>query len=505
MSKLFPACLVLCIVTSTAVIAQTTTNQEGAVPTLVRFSSRLAGMNNSTVRVHFVLYPEQFGGLQLWSETHDVTTDAEGKYTVLLGSNSTAGMPLAAFRDNSPRWLSVQRDGSPEEPRVLLVSVPYALKAGDADLIGGHPVTDFVLRSALSEVNLATKQAEASLAQPEPSVAVNTTTGTANFVSKFLDASGNIGNSLLFDNGASMGIGTTTPDLAVQGNRTLTLFSPTQASGMEFGSGTNTNTGQVGVFAFVATNSSSTGSNRRVAFFDALLNTTDPSYGGTLRFGTKPPGGSLTTRMVIGSTGNVGIANAVPAFPLDVAGIIHSSTGGFRFPDGSTQTSAATSTGFVDLTTAQSIDGTKTFTSTVNASISGTAGNVTGVVAVLNGGTGITSSGSAGNFLRSNGAGWTSSAIQPADISGFQHMRIDSGSLCTTVATAGQSCVTGAVAWPVAFADTNYTVSCTGRLGAGRASLSVNSTSAASITLIITALTNNAASFAGVDCIAVHD
>jgi hypothetical protein len=77
--------------------------------------------------------------------------------------------------------------------------------------------------------------------------------------------------------------------------------------------------------------------------------------------------------------------------------------------------------------------------------------------------------------------------------------------LCTTVATAGQSCVTGAVAWPVAFADTNYTVSCTGRLGAGRASLSVNSTSAASITLIITALTNNAASFAGVDCIAVHD
>ncbi len=505
MSKLLPACLVLCILTVATAIAQTTANQEGAVPTVVRFSARLAGMNTATVRVHFVLYSEQFGGLQLWSETHNVTTDEQGRYTVLLGSNSTTGLPLEAFRDNSPRWLSVQRDGSPEEPRVLLVSVPYALKAGDADLIGGHPVSDFVLRSAVPDVQLVTRQPEVSVAGPEPSVAVNTTTGTANFVPKFLDANGNIGNSLLFDNAASMGIGTTTPDLAVQGNRTLTLFSPTQASGMEFGSGTMTNTGQVGVFAFVATNSSATGSNRRVAFFDALLNTTDPSYGGTLRFGTKPAGGSLTTRMVIGSTGNVGIANAVPSFPLDVAGIIRSSSGGFRFPDGSTQTTAATSTGFVDLTTAQAINGIKTFNSTVVANISGTAGNVTGVVGVLNGGTGITSSGTAGNYLRSNGAGWASAAIQPADINGLQHMRIDSGSLCTTVATAGQSCVTGNIDWPVAFADTNYTVSCTGRLGSGRASLSVNSTSSTAITLIITALTNTAANFTGVDCIAVHD
>ena len=41
------------------------------------------------------------------------------------------------------------------------------------------------------------------------------------------------------------------------------------------------------------------------------------------------------------STGNVGIGTTSPSFPLSVAGTIHSSSGGFRFPDGSVQTSAA--------------------------------------------------------------------------------------------------------------------------------------------------------------------
>ncbi len=42
--------------------------------------------------------------------------------------------------------------------------------------------------------------------------------------------------------------------------------------------------------------------------------------------------------------GNVGVGTSTPAYPLSVNGTIFSSTGGFRFPDGTTQTTAATGT-----------------------------------------------------------------------------------------------------------------------------------------------------------------
>ena len=48
-------------------------------------------------------------------------------------------------------------------------------------------------------------------------------------------------------------------------------------------------------------------------------------------------------RLVISAAGNVGIGpSSTPAYKLDVAGVINSSSGGFRFPDGTTQVTALT-------------------------------------------------------------------------------------------------------------------------------------------------------------------
>ena len=57
--------------------------------------------------------------------------DAAGNYNVLLGSTKNGGMPAELFGANEPRWLQVSFHvpDAVDSPRVLLVSVPYALKA----------------------------------------------------------------------------------------------------------------------------------------------------------------------------------------------------------------------------------------------------------------------------------------------------------------------------------------------------------------------------------------
>ena len=61
-----------------------------------------------------------------------------------------------------------------------------------------------------------------------------------------------------------------------------------------------------------------------------------------------------TTRMTIKANGNIGIANTNPPSPLTVGGVIESTTGGVKFPDGTTQTTAATDAAIGDQTSSGS-------------------------------------------------------------------------------------------------------------------------------------------------------
>ncbi|MDD4973553.1 MAG: hypothetical protein PHY93_04340 [Bacteriovorax sp.] len=69
----------------------------------------------------------------------------------------------------------------------------------------------------------------------------------------------------------------------------------------------------------------------------------DASGQGSLRFYTYTTAPPVTEKMRITSAGNVGIGTVAPGQKLSVAGVIESTTGGIKFPDGTTQTAAVRS------------------------------------------------------------------------------------------------------------------------------------------------------------------
>src|SRR5208337_928883 len=110
-----------------------TTSSTAVVPPLVSFNGVLTDVNGkpltSVAGVTFALYKDSQGGAPLWLETQNVYPDKAGHYTVLLGSTTSTGLPSDLFVAGEARWLGVQAQGQAEQPRVSLLSVPYALKA----------------------------------------------------------------------------------------------------------------------------------------------------------------------------------------------------------------------------------------------------------------------------------------------------------------------------------------------------------------------------------------
>ena len=377
-----------------------------SVPRLVTFSGVVkdqAGKpRTGTVGITFAIYKDQEGGSPLWLETQNVSLDEQGHYTVLLGSTKSDGLPLELFTSGEPRWLGlqVQLSGEVEQPRVLLVSVPYALKAAEAETLGGMPASSFVL--AAPPAGTVTSQPSALNATTVGAASASPLlggSGTQNIVAKFDSTGTNVINSSITDNGTavstmeSVGIGTATPgaQLDVQAttttgqnalNSTVLLSNPNPITGsivsamnLQFEDNShNTNlskqplrmayirepgaTGGVSAFDTVFTSSSFIQSNAPYTL--RALNVEGPNVSAGQTLGTfygayfGAPNASGTTGTVTNNfvlvteagAGNVGFGTTTPTQRLEVAGNLKISGGGnfLMFPDGTTQSTAGLGT-----------------------------------------------------------------------------------------------------------------------------------------------------------------
>ncbi len=193
------------------------------VPRLVNFSGKASDAAGKVISgpfgVTFGIYGEQTGGSPLWLETQNVQADSKGNFTAQLGATKAEGLPLDLFTSGEARWLGVRFNGEDEQPRILLLSVPYALKAADAQTLGGLPASAFMLAAPAVAVANGDSPASSSTASVSPAVSG---TGNTDYLPLWTNSTGALGNSVLFQSGsgstAKVGVNTSSPAVTLDVN-----------------------------------------------------------------------------------------------------------------------------------------------------------------------------------------------------------------------------------------------------------------------------------------------
>lgn len=110
----------------------------GASPSTISYQGTLSTAGgtavNANIGLTFRLYDVQSGGNALWTETHSGVPVNNGLFNVLLGSITP--IPASVW-DNNAVYLGVQVDGDSAEllPREIIGTVPYSVKASNANTI----------------------------------------------------------------------------------------------------------------------------------------------------------------------------------------------------------------------------------------------------------------------------------------------------------------------------------------------------------------------------------
>ena len=202
------------LLASLTVLSAQETPSTSSVPRLIRISNAFRPANRQPPEriegATLFIYRDEQGGAPLWQETQNVGLDAEGRYSVLLGSTLNDGLPAELFSTGEPRWLGVQfnRPGEVEQPRVRLASVPYAMKAADAETLGGLPLSAFLLDPSALTNAVPGSVAVSSIARAgAKALQPRLTSGLTNCIGKFINST-DLGCAVISDTNGFVDVGT---------------------------------------------------------------------------------------------------------------------------------------------------------------------------------------------------------------------------------------------------------------------------------------------------------
>jgi uncharacterized coiled-coil protein SlyX len=302
----------LFLLVATVLHAQQTASPEAAnsVPRVVPVTGVFVPTNGQPAApveiVTVAIYAEETGGTPLWQETQSVRVDERGRYSLLLGATQAGGIPPAVLASGA-QWMSTvfERAGEVEGARVRMTSVPYALRASDADTLGGRPASDYVVAGG------GKARAAGSTSEEQSSVVGPNTVlpGATNFISKYVNAT-DIGTSAVYETGGLVGVGTTSPQDALHVRFTNTAGGMTGLAVQNLGS---TATSYSGMLFF--------DQNGALGQFQGFNNSTHE-----YRINNVASSGSInfmiasSSKFKVANNGYIGINNSAPALPLDIVG-----------------------------------------------------------------------------------------------------------------------------------------------------------------------------------------
>jgi hypothetical protein len=307
-----------------------------AVPGQLSYQGYLADAADSsavsaTLEMTFRLFAASSGGTELWSETHSEVVISDGLFQVLLGSQTA--FPDGLF-DGSQLWLQTEVGSEVLSPRKPVVSTAFSQKSKETDyatsaewaIDAQHAIYADTAQYGLSGGGWTVDGAD--VYHESGKVGIGTATPATE-----LDVNGSVNAATYYGDGSHLtGIsGTSDGDWIISGDDISTAVS-----------------GKVGIGITPPDAKLHVRSGSGVGQQLKLGDGNQPSYewvfdadaSANLNI-TNEGDGSPVTALCLKSDGKVGIGTTTPAEMLGVAGIIHSTTGGFKFPDGTTQVTAA--------------------------------------------------------------------------------------------------------------------------------------------------------------------